>query len=78
MDLGKFGVTGLDGGLGGAKVEPFIGAIRKDEIFSARARPDLPGDKVIILAAAEDAVPGLNHEIKFSPEAHGRSGATGA
>jgi hypothetical protein len=59
VGLGKPGVARFDGRHGGAKVEGLIGAVWEHEIFSAEAPPDLAGNKVIVVAAGESAIPGL-------------------
>src|SRR5438270_6589979 len=58
-------MAGFNGGHGGAEVKPVIGAVRQHEIFSAGAPPDLAGNEIVITAAAESAIPGLDHEFKF-------------
>src|SRR5579864_1633588 len=65
VGLGILGMASLDCCHGRAEIEPVISAVRQHEIFSAGSAPDLPGNKVIFAAAAERAIPGLNHEFKL-------------
>src|ERR1051325_4326935 len=65
MRLGKLGMASLDGSHGGTEIKPLISTVRQHEIFSAAAAPNLAGNEVIITAATEGAVPGLDYELKF-------------
>src|SRR5579859_4943359 len=63
--LRELPVARFDGGHGGREIEAVIGAVRQHVILPCRARPDLAGHKVIVRAAGEGAIPGLDHEIKL-------------
>src|SRR5579859_305386 len=63
--LRELPVARFDGGHGGREVEAVIDAVRQHVILPCRARPDLAGHKVIVRAAGEGAVPGLDHEVKL-------------